>query len=153
MNMNQMTDILQKICGNYIPLFEDLMKAMEKYEWVRSFRKDNENHTRNLLSVSLDWVGSRAKGNFKPGSDIDMTIVADPTFDFSALAKVNTMFHESSLPYLYDISDFSKLTNPDLIEHIKRFGKVIYRNDNRIRLTSRGRSLCDTAGVPQRVAN
>jgi len=25
-------DILQKICGNYIPLFEDLMKAMEKYE-------------------------------------------------------------------------------------------------------------------------
>ncbi len=32
MNMNQMTDILQKICGNYIPLFEDLMKAMEKYE-------------------------------------------------------------------------------------------------------------------------
>ena len=102
---------------------------------------------------SVILYGSRAKGNFKPGSDIDMTIVADPTFDFSALAKVNTMFHESSLPYLYDISDFSKLTNPDLIEHIKRCGKVIYRNDNRIRLPSRGRSLCDSAGVPQRVAN
>lgn len=75
---------------------------------------------------SVILYGSRAKGNFKPGSDIDMTIVADPTFDFSALAKVNAMFHESSLPYLYDISDFSKLTNPDLIEHIKRCGKVIY---------------------------
>ena len=76
---------------------------------------------------SVILYGSRAKGNFRPGSDIDMTIVADPSFDFSALAKVNGMFHESSLPYLYDISDFSKLTNPDLIEHIKRCGKVIYR--------------------------
>ena len=58
-----------------------------------------------------------------------MTIVAAPSFDFSALAKVNMMFHESSLPYLYDISDFSKLTNPDLIEHIKRCGKVIYKTE------------------------
>ena len=78
---------------------------------------------------SVILYGSRAKGNFKPGSDIDMTIVAAPSFDFSALAKVNMMFHESSLPYLYDISDFSKLTNPDLIEHIKRCGKVIYKTE------------------------
>ena len=78
---------------------------------------------------SVILYGSRAKGNFKPGSDIDMTIVAAPSFDFSALAKVNMMFHESSLPYIYDISDFSKLTNPDLIEHIKRCGKVIYKTE------------------------
>ena len=78
---------------------------------------------------SVILYGSRAKGNFKPGSDIDMTIVAAPSFDFSALAKVNMMFHESSLPYLYDISDFTKLTNPDLIEHIKRCGKVIYKTE------------------------
>ena len=78
---------------------------------------------------SVILYGSRARGNFKPGSDIDMTIVAAPSFDFSALAKVNMMFHESSLPYLYDISDFSKLTNPDLIEHIKRCGKVIYKTE------------------------
>ena len=78
---------------------------------------------------SVILYGSRAKGNFKPGSDIDMTIVAAPSFDFSALAKVNMMFHESSLPYLYDISDFSKLTNPELIEHIKRCGKVIYKTE------------------------
>ena len=36
---------------------------------------------------SVILYGSRAKGNFKPGSDIDMTIVADPSFDFSALEK------------------------------------------------------------------
>lgn len=78
---------------------------------------------------SVILYGSRAKGNFKPGSDIDMTIVAAPSFDFSALTKVNMMFHESSLPYLYDISDFTKLTNPDLIEHIKRCGKVIYKTE------------------------
>ena len=31
---------------------------------------------------SVILYGSRAKGNFKPGSDIDMTIVAAPSFDF-----------------------------------------------------------------------
>lgn len=70
--------------------------------------------------------GSRAKGTFRTGSDIDMTIVATPEFDFSLLAKINTLFYNSSLPYLVDISDFSKLTDPDLLAHIKRCGKVIY---------------------------
>ena len=73
--------------------------------------------------------GSRAKGNFRPNSDIDMSIVADKTFDFSTLAKVNSLFYESSLPYMVDISDFSKLTNIDLIEHITRCGKVIYEKN------------------------
>lgn len=70
--------------------------------------------------------GSRAKGTYREGSDIDMTIVADPAFDYSQLAKVCTLFHDSSLPYLVDISDFSTLTNKDPIAHIERCGKVIY---------------------------
>lgn len=82
----------------------------------------------NFPSIEKVLVyGSRAKGNYKPGSDIDMTIIASEDFDFSTLARVNTLFYESSLPYLYDISDFSKLTNKDLIEHIRRCGKIIYR--------------------------
>ena len=70
--------------------------------------------------------GSRANGNFREGSDIDMTIVADKSFDFSDLAKVENLFYESPLPYLVDISDFSKLKNEDLISHIKKCGKVLY---------------------------
>lgn len=74
--------------------------------------------------------GSRAKGTFREGSDIDMTIVATSEFGFSELAKVSTLFYDSPLPYLVDISDFSKLTNQNLISHIERCGKVIYEAEN-----------------------
>ena len=70
--------------------------------------------------------GSRAMGNFREGSDIDMTIISDGTFSYDDLLSVAGMFDDSYLPYLVDISDFSKLTNPDLIDHIKRNGKLIY---------------------------
>ena len=40
---------------------------------------------------------------------------------------------ESSLPYSFDISIFSKLTNPDLVEQIERTGVVLYqRGENAI---------------------
>ena len=40
---------------------------------------------------------------------------------------------ESSLPYSFDISIFSTLTNPDLVEQIERTGVVSYqRGENAI---------------------
>ena len=74
--------------------------------------------------------GSRAKGNFREGSDIDMTIKGTPDFSHEDLLKINNDFYESELPYLVDISDYSKLQNPDLIEHIDRAGKILYRRKN-----------------------
>ncbi|MCI5830778.1 MAG: nucleotidyltransferase domain-containing protein [Treponema sp.] len=68
--------------------------------------------------------GSRALGTYRPGSDIDMTIIGDVSSQ--ALFKIINDFDDSMLPYLVDISIFSKLKNPGLIEHINTFGKVIY---------------------------
>lgn len=70
--------------------------------------------------------GSRAKGNFKAGSDIDMTIKGDDSFTRDDLLKIINDFYESDLIYLVDISDFSQLQNQDLIDHIKRCGKILY---------------------------
>ena len=70
--------------------------------------------------------GSRAMGNFRDGSDIDMTIIADDNFSTDELYKIKLLFDDSMLPYLVDISDFSKLKNTDLIEHINRNGKILY---------------------------
>lgn len=70
--------------------------------------------------------GSRAMGNFREGSDIDMTIIADKNFSHDDLLKVKCLFDDSYLPYLTDISDFSKLKNQNLIDHILRNGKVLY---------------------------
>lgn len=70
--------------------------------------------------------GSRAKGNFKEGSDIDITLFgADLTFDI--LNKIASELDDSNSPYLFDISIFHKLNSPDLEEHIKRVGQTFYK--------------------------
>lgn len=65
--------------------------------------------------------GSRAKGNFRPGSDIDLTLVA-PTMDLSRLMKIENEIEELLLPYKVDLSLFHKIENPDLLDHIHRVG-------------------------------
>ena len=68
--------------------------------------------------------GSRAKGNFKPGSDIDMTIV-DPDFSISELLAIETQLDDLLLPYKFDLSLFHLIEDENLVEHIQRVGKKI----------------------------
>lgn len=65
--------------------------------------------------------GSRAKGNFRTGSDIDLTLVA-PKLDLSRLLKIENEIEELMLPYKVDLSLFHKIENDQLIEHINRVG-------------------------------
>lgn len=69
--------------------------------------------------------GSRAKGNFKSGSDIDMTIFSKKE-DLSFLFKVEEALDELYLPYKIDLSLFSLLDNENLKDHIARIGIAIY---------------------------
>lgn len=68
--------------------------------------------------------GSRAKGNYKNGSDIDLTIVGD--LDYNSLLKLENQLDDLLLPYKMDLSLKHKITNPDLLNHIERVGKVFY---------------------------
>lgn len=68
--------------------------------------------------------GSRAKGNYREGSDIDLTIFGE--IDKSDLYKILDEIDESSTPYLFDISIFKELKSDNLIDHINRIGKVFY---------------------------
>ncbi len=74
--------------------------------------------------------GSRAKGNYKKGSDIDITLVG------KGLTLKNTVYplmeglYELYLPYKFDISIFNKLAEPDFISHILRVGKTFYQKEN-----------------------
>lgn len=65
--------------------------------------------------------GSRAKGNFRPGSDIDLTLVA-PTMSLSQLLKIENEIEDLCLPYKIDLSLLHQIENSDLIEHIRRVG-------------------------------
>ncbi|MFW6310464.1 MAG: nucleotidyltransferase domain-containing protein [Prolixibacteraceae bacterium] len=69
--------------------------------------------------------GSRAKGNYQNGSDIDITLVGE-NLDLSTLFKIENEIDDLLLPYKTDISIFHKIENSDLVDHINRVGKVIY---------------------------
>ena len=68
--------------------------------------------------------GSRAKGSYRAGSDIDLTFVGEITHQ--QLIAVDTRIDDLLSPYLYDLSVLSDIKNPALLEHIQRVGVVIY---------------------------
>ena len=77
-----------------------------------------------VLEVIL--YGSRAKGNFKNGSDIDLTII-DKNLIFSQLIEIETKLDDLLLPYKIDLSQKKHINNNDLLEHIERIGKIFYK--------------------------
>ncbi|MDR2557174.1 MAG: nucleotidyltransferase domain-containing protein [Bacteroidales bacterium] len=75
--------------------------------------------------------GSRAKGAYHSGSDIDIAIV-DGNIDYQTLIKIKNDMEDSSLPYNADVVNFSTLSNSALKEHILRTGKVLFRQNEKI---------------------
>jgi predicted nucleotidyltransferase len=70
--------------------------------------------------------GSRAKGNFRNGSDIDLTLIGN-SLNLTELNKIENELDDLLLPYQIDLSIFHKIENLDLIAHIKRVGIVFYK--------------------------
>lgn len=75
--------------------------------------------------------GSRAKGTYKPFSDIDITLKGSRLTE-EELAEVCSKLSESSLPYFCDVSIFHHLESPSLIDHINRRGKLIYQRTKQV---------------------
>lgn len=72
--------------------------------------------------------GSRAKGNYRRGSDIDLTLhaAAGARIDHRELGDILDEIDELLLPYTVDLSVFEQLDNDSLREHIERVGQVFY---------------------------
>jgi predicted nucleotidyltransferase len=87
-----------------------------------------------IISVFLQYpqihkvllYGSRAKGNYRNGSDIDLTLIGDVRY--SQLSSIEDKIDDLLLPYSFDISIFSDIDNLDLINSINRIGVVFYEN-------------------------
>ena len=69
--------------------------------------------------------GSRAKGNYKNGSDIDLTLLGN-SLNLNISNKLEIALDDLLLPYTFDISIFHHISNAELISHIHRNGKVFY---------------------------
>lgn len=69
--------------------------------------------------------GSRAKGNYKPGSDIDLTLYGTGLAP-SLCATIADALDDLLLPYTIDLSVFAELMHPELEAHIQRVGLVFF---------------------------
>lgn len=79
---------------------------------------------------SVILYGSRAKGNYKPFSDIDLTLKGK-TLTRQLLGRIFTEIDDLLLPFFLDISIYSKLTDKGFIEAIDKTGVEIYRKNMR----------------------
>jgi predicted nucleotidyltransferase len=70
--------------------------------------------------------GSRAKGNYRPGSDIDLTLKGSDALDFQTFCRIMGELDDLLLPYRIDLSRYSTIKDPDLIDHIHRVGRPLY---------------------------
>lgn len=70
--------------------------------------------------------GSRAKGNFKTGSDIDIALKGDK---ISLIDQVNisALLDELELPYKFDLVIFDRIQEPKLTDYIQRVGISLYK--------------------------
>ena len=71
--------------------------------------------------------GSRATGNYRTGSDIDLALDA-PNMDFPTFLGLCTTADDLNLPWNLDICLLAHIDNPALREHIARVGIVLWQN-------------------------
>ena len=69
--------------------------------------------------------GSRAKGDFRENSDIDLSLLGTD-INLSTLHRIENELDDLLLPYQIDLSIFDKIENKNLVEHINRVGVLFY---------------------------
>lgn len=70
--------------------------------------------------------GSRAKGNYRQGSDIDLTLKGE-SLTLSQLFSIEGDIDDLLLPWMVDLSLFHHIDNPQLVDHIERVGQPFYK--------------------------
>lgn len=69
--------------------------------------------------------GSRAKGTYSEGSDIDLAAIGNG-LTFNQLMDINIQIEDLGLLYKIDVVDYNKNIDTPIGEHIRRVGKPFY---------------------------
>jgi predicted nucleotidyltransferase len=80
--------------------------------------------------LHADIYGSRAKGSFRPGSDIDLSLFGE-ALTAQDLLQIDREIDALDLPYKVDLSLFAEIDDPALRAHITRVGQVLYQRTER----------------------
>ena len=92
----------------------------------KEINKINTIFSKHIQIERVLIYGSRALGNYKPASDIDLTLIGN-SIDLNLQVKIEFELDDLMLPYKFDISIFDKISNIEFINHINRVGKEFYR--------------------------
>lgn len=73
--------------------------------------------------------GSRAKGNFNAGSDVDIALVGDG-LTLNDVLDMNLEIDDLFLPWKFDLIIYNRIKEKSLLEHIKRVGIPLFHQMN-----------------------
>jgi len=85
------------------------------------------NHYNEISEVLI--FGSRAKGDYRDNSDIDLVIKGN-NINLSLLQEIEIKLEDLYLPNIIDLIVYDRIENPELISHINRIGKQFYTKGN-----------------------
>ena len=71
--------------------------------------------------MSIVLFGSRAKGNAREGSDIDIALKGTD-LDSRLLTQISMDYDTLNFPWKLDVIIYDQIENPDLKDHIDRVG-------------------------------
>jgi predicted nucleotidyltransferase len=92
---------------------------------IATVEKINSVFEKHPLIEKAILYGSRAKGTFKPGSDIDLVLIA-PKLTLTEFLKIENDLEDLLIAQKVDLSLFHSIDNESLIDHIKRLGKDFF---------------------------
>ncbi|MBU1171125.1 MAG: nucleotidyltransferase domain-containing protein [Proteobacteria bacterium] len=102
-------------------------KAINPFGLTDRDMKTCEDILKKYLDVTRVFIfGSRAKGDYHIGSDLDLAIM-NPLSNKTLVQKIKADFDESSLPFFVDLVHYPSLDHPDLKSHIDRVGALFFQ--------------------------
>lgn len=69
--------------------------------------------------------GSRSKGNYRAGSDIELALIGKG-IDYRQLLDISTKIDDLDLLYSVDLIDYNSKKGTPIGDHIDRVGQVFY---------------------------
>ena len=73
--------------------------------------------------------GSRAMGLARSNSDVDIALYGEK-LSLPDILHTASLLEETPLPYQFDLISHASITSPDLLEHIRQYGKEMYRKES-----------------------
>lgn len=84
---------------------------------------------RNITKVIL--FGSRAKGTYHAGSDVDLALFGD-NLALNDMLDLSVEIEKLNLPYMFDLIIYNRIKETTLLEHINRVGVNLFERGDQI---------------------